>query len=169
MLLLTWMTDVCHWTTSSSEGFIDFYATSLRSNLFSGLLTVSAFIFSIKTFLLMALERDIYSSDEYAERVEGLETIEPVDIHKPLKNIHKSMSRAVWVTFIAAFSQVTIGLIPINWATSASLALATLAALYIGWSFYVHHMAMRDWFDVLKRKSDKKLSQIREGMETSED
>ena len=132
-----------------------FYAESMRSSLFSGLLTVSAFVFSVKTFLLMALEKDVYNTTTYRRLVAKMQTLDPkLDRLEPLQNIHIALKRTVWLSFIAAVLQVSLGLLKSNLAAAACLLSAAVALMLIGHSFYVHHVAMQDWFQVVSDKPD---------------
>jgi hypothetical protein len=50
---------------AAKDGLTTFYIQNLRASLFSGFLTLAGFLFTIKTFLIIRLNQDIYGDKEY--------------------------------------------------------------------------------------------------------
>src|SRR5262245_31540304 len=52
------------------QRFADFYARNLRGSLFTGFLTLSGFLLSAKTFIVVKMKESLYEQDFYTRRLE---------------------------------------------------------------------------------------------------
>ncbi len=116
----------------ASADFYQFYAMNLRGSLFSGFLTLTGFLFAVKTFLIINMKKELYDTPTYQERyVAHLETNPNLKIYGPLRRLSRWLLCAVIASLITAVSQLSIGLIP-HWATAAfcmAMALGTVGLL----------------------------------------
>ena len=137
------------------QSFASFYADALRSNLFAGFLTLCAFLYSVKTFLLVTLHKDVYSTVEYGNRVKKLSTTKkPIARYGQLRRLNRSIFWAVWLTFIAAILQLTIGMIDANWAAVLCVAISVIAAIDVAYNLFVQRGVIDDWLEFLEEQSN---------------
>lgn len=130
----------------------EFYASAMRTGLFSGFLTISGFLFSAHTFLVMQLKKEIYDQEWYRER---LAQIRKTDSTRPLygtlRNLSRVLMTAIVLSFTTSILQFTLGLIPSFWTACVCVFIAILSATFLGASLYVTTVCLRDWFDNIER------------------
>jgi hypothetical protein len=132
------------------DPFMVFYQ-SLRGSLFSGFLTLTGFLFSMKTFLLANLQRDIYGTKEYQLWVEqiGRKYNPQLRVTGPIRRLARLLWWTLFATFVASISQLTIGLINHRAAAIICYALAAIAVCMVGVSIFVLSFVVKDWMGVI--------------------
>jgi hypothetical protein len=147
-----WIKAALAWlTTGGTTSFAGFYADSLRSDLFAGFLTLCAFLYSVKTFLLVTLQKDVYGTPEYGRRIAKLKQVKKtLGRYTQLKRLNRNLFWAVVVTFIAAAMNLTVGLIDTNWAALLCVIAAVIAGLVVAYNLYVQWVVIKDWLAFLE-------------------
>lgn len=153
--LTDWLNSCLTWLSASGAGtFTDFYAKSLRPSLFTGFLTLSVFLFSIKTFLLVTLERDVYGTDAYRARIIRLRDANPqLSGIGQLKRLSGRMFVAIISTACASASQLTIGLVDRNWSSLICVAAALVGGGMFASVLAVQRVVIRDWLEFKEEQS----------------
>src|SRR4051794_31887384 len=111
MTLLTLLASVGGTPPASAEdAFQQFYATNLRGSLFSGFLTLTGFLFTVKTFLVINMKKELYDTQAYRDRHEAyLSTNPDLKLYAPLRRLSRWLLAAVVSSLVTAVSQLTVG------------------------------------------------------------
>ncbi|MCC9645008.1 hypothetical protein LOC71_22250 [Rhodopirellula sp. JC740] len=146
--------DLTEWL--AADDYACFYADECRRGLFAGFLTVATFLFSVKTFLLVTLHRDIYSDPKYVKFREQLvkENLSEDRPLQPLKRLSDRLHISTLLALSAAIAQFTVGMLPFNWAASiATLAgVASVGDLCLILS--IQKEVIDDWIKALDEKCE---------------
>lgn len=130
-----------------------FYIDKLREPLFSGLLTIGGFLFSLKTFIITIMKKEVYDTDEYNKRLEKLKKFDNgVKKYDNLKNLSDMLFYIVFVSIVTASFQFTVGLIEHLVATLTCLFLA----LYNMYLLLKGAVSMKENLDFLYDFDDEK-------------
>lgn len=132
--------------------FVDFYVENLREPLFVGLLTVAAFMFSLKTFIIVTMKEGVYATDSYEAMWKEHKKNNPqLKRYQGLQNFALLLFLSVLIVLIAAIFQLTVGLFdhPIAAVTSVAMAVWALAMIFVSLIFL--QMNLRSWFQFLDR------------------
>jgi hypothetical protein len=126
------------------------YASSLRGPLFSGLLSIAGFLFSLQTFIVVKLKENVYDSDHYAtifrrEVALGMKATR----FSPLRKFATSIFQSIVGALIAAILQITLGLLSSPWASIACLLAAAIACTLLARSIWLIRKSLKIWFDSL--------------------
>ena len=141
----------------ANADFYQFYATNLRGSLFSGFLTLTGFLFAVKTFLVINMKKELYDTPTYQERYAAhLETNKNIKIYGPLRNLSRWLLGAVVASLVTAVSQLSIGLIP-HWTAAVFCMAAALSTVgLLGFILYTLRNNLASWFDVIEKDAAKK-------------
>lgn len=141
------------------ENVIEFYQFNLRGALFGGLLTVSAFLFSLKTFIVVKMKESVYDAEFYGAMVKERQKLNPnITRYGPLRNLSKLLFWAVLISLLASFVQFSVGLIPKIWAVQVALAASLWSIGMILLSLLHMQSNLRTWFDLLEDHADSPTS-----------
>ena len=97
------------------DHFFEFYQKNLRGYLFSGFISVGSFLLSLHTFVIINLRDKLFSTEPYkqkfakANRIE-VDKIQEKDLYKPLDRLSCFLNLSIWLSFITAIAQFTLGL-----------------------------------------------------------
>lgn len=125
-------------------------SNSLQVPIFSGLLTVGAFLLSMKTFIVFKLKDDLYDNPKYIEKVYNSSVTDDYDHYKGLKELSDFLSLSVLASIISAVFNITIGYIETNLSSSISLTFATCAIGLLLYSWWLVWFNLRSWLEILK-------------------
>lgn len=146
----------CPEISVDEDKIVDFYIAKLREPLFSGFLTIGGFLFSLKTFIITIMKKEVYDTDEYEKRVHKLKAFDDsVKKYDNLKNLSDMLFYIVFVSIITALFQFTVGLVEHLVATLICLFLA----LYNMCLLLKGAASMKENLDFLYNFDDEKSSQ----------
>lgn len=139
-----------------SSAFVDFYVKHLRDNLFTGFLTVATFLFAVHSFLIITLQKDVYSDARYKKfklqaKKEGLTKDTPAG---PLKRLSKRLTSATVLAFVTALVQISLGLMPYNLTASLACAISIWSLVDLGRTLWIQKEVMADWLESLDAYPD---------------
>lgn len=113
---------------ADDTAFQRLYASSLRAPIFTGFFTLSSFLLAAKTFIVINIKREVYESDTYKKNLEKQRTVNPdLSHYGPLIRLSSLLYRAIVLALLSSATQLTIGLIPFNWAALLCLTFAAVA------------------------------------------
>src|SRR3569833_997022 len=141
-------------TPKKQTAVLDFFQQHLRQPLFAGLLTVSAFLFSLKTFIIVTMKQNVYGTDEYGADWNKKKELNPnLKRYQPLRNFALLLFFAVLISLCGAVAQFTVGLIDAPWAAIMCLSLAiwSIAMIFVALLFL--QVNLRSWFHFLDESS----------------
>ncbi len=139
--------------TSILFGAIDhaFYAQYLRGSMFTGFLTLSGFLFSGYTFIIIHMKRELYESDQYKKRIAKFRTAnKKMTYFGPLRRLSRVLLVTVICSLAASVSQFTIGLIDTQAAVSFCFGIAGVAILGVVVALFLMGMNLKQWFSDLE-------------------
>jgi hypothetical protein len=90
--------------------FFEAYGTKFQIPLFTGFLTLSGFLLSLTTFIVVRMHDSVYTDEFYQKRVETFKRIDATyTATKPLKQLSNFLAFCVVMTLLASFLQFTLG------------------------------------------------------------
>lgn len=148
---MKWLNTVGSWLVESgADTFAEFYADDLRGNLFSGCLTFGGFLFAAYTFIVILMKTAVYDSSDYRKIFEEKRKGDSrLQRYEPLRKLSRKLMNAVVLTLVAGVLQLTVGLIPYNWAASICLFAFLVAVIQVGASTRIMAINMQDWLGSL--------------------
>jgi len=105
------------------------YHKEFRSSLFISGFTLGAFLFSMKSVIIKIMKDDYYDRDEYKKLITERRSLgDSIGYYTQLINFSKLISKAIYLSFLSAIFQVTIGFI----ATPIPIFIC-IATAFISW------------------------------------
>jgi hypothetical protein len=144
-----------------TDWFYQFYASNLRASLFSGFLTLTGFLFAVKTFFILNLKKELYDRDGYLRRIRDGRALNPkLTVFGPLKRLSRFLLCAVGLSLIASVSQMTLGLAPFWWAAVICLVAATAAVVALTSVLCLVSANLKDWFQFMEDEANAKVTAL---------
>ena len=139
----------------------EYYSSYLRGSLFSGFLTLTGFLFSVMTFIVINLNKELYASPYYLKKIKELRKYrKDIPIYASLKRVSKFFVISVFLSLITAISHLTIGLINSNWAAIVCLALSGLSIILLLLVINVIRENINALFVYLEAKAEEDLQAL---------
>lgn len=135
------------------EKLLEVYDNQLRTALFGGLITVAAFLFSLKTFIVVNMKDNIYDKEEYQSdiRSKNEKYQKKIKIYEPLRRLSRLLYLSVWFSMVSAIMHVTIGYIDSYWFFSFTMTASFIAAFYFFASLIQIQSNLEQMFDLLDK------------------
>lgn len=136
---------------------VDFYAKNLRSSLFTGFMTLTGFLFTLHTFLLVTLHRDIYGKEAYQKWMltTGRKYNPGLNPLRPLRNVSRLLFVMLCCSFISSVMQLSLGLVPHKWAVYTCLGMAVTTILLFALMLWVIRLVISDWLTFVEKEAEK--------------
>lgn len=129
---------------------LDFFQKHLREPLFIGLLTVAAFLFSLKTFIIVTMKENVYGTTAYEKKWrKALELSPGLKRYAGLERFSLLLFSSVLISLIAAVLQFTLGLVDEPYAAIISIGSAIWSIAMIFVSLFYLQINLRSWFKFL--------------------
>src|SRR5262245_14678867 len=133
--------------TDTASDFYRFYASNLRGGLFTGFLTLSGFLFAVKTFIIVNMKKELYDTPNYRKRVRELRILNPaLTVYGPLGRLSILLQGVLCAALCTSISQFTIGLIPHRLAAIFCLSLVAVTVGLLVWALIVIRANLSDLF-----------------------
>lgn len=144
---------------AARDPLTDLYVDKMRTILFSGFLTLSGFMFTVKTFLIVRLQQDVYGDERYQNWVLKVarKYNKSITVYGSLRRLGKLLFWSVCCSFGAALSQVTLGFVEKRWSTWIVLAVTVAAGVLFLFTLIVVRGVVRKWIDFQESKCDERL------------
>ncbi len=145
-----------HWLCEH-DSLTCFYAQSLRASLFTGFLTLSGFLFTVKTFLIVRLQQDVYADEDYQKWVLDVahRLNQDITVYGSLRRLGRWLFYCVCATSLASLFQMTVGLAEMRWSTWLALGAAAIAGAMFARTLFIVRASIRGWVDYLEDKAEK--------------
>jgi hypothetical protein len=138
----------------TGDGLHKFYAASLRGSLFAGFLTLSGFLFSAHTFIIVHMKKEMYDTESYKKRLAAIQILNgDHSYYGGLRRLSRLLITTTALALIASVLQLTLGLVEANWCAVVCLAAASVAIVLLVISLLVIALNLRTWFDDLEDAS----------------
>ena len=141
----------------------DFYDNDLSSCLFSGLLTLAAFILAFKTFLIVFLKETLYDRqsqlDNFIDRTNGKppKEIAKLSLYDGLHRLSNLLSSTILTCLVAGLFQLAIHVSKIKEIISlaAGLSISGIAMVFLSW--YYIQANLNTYFESIKNEGEEKI------------
>lgn len=152
VLLLLIVSVLCLWNSGFFESreigvaakpainvvFLEFYQKELRSNFFSGFLSVGAFLLSLKTFIVITMKKELYDTPAYKNTWEKQGGKSAVGgIYLKLRELNSCLFWSILVSLVCTVSQFSVGFIPVWYSGVFCVWLAVLSCIYLIYSLFL--------------------------------
>lgn len=134
-----------------------------RVALFSGLLTIGGILFTITSFLLTNLTKEMYGTDDYLKTVSSrLSQGGKVTIFGPLLRLKKCLFHGIWACLMASIVVLVVGFMNVGvWGILICVTFVLYGIFRLILAIY------RFWFslkDFLEYKESLGMKKIQEGL-----
>jgi hypothetical protein len=130
--------------------FVDTYVRTLRGSFFTGFITLGSLVTAAMNYTLTTLKAGIYDTTEYKAFSEKVKTYNSkFDPYAPLKRLGSALFAIIVASFFTSFAQVTIGLVPFNWAAIICIGSAIVTMFIVMIALLLMAFVLRDWKDHL--------------------
>lgn len=148
----------------TDEQLIKTYGSKLQIPLFTGFLTISGFLLSLTTFIVVKMHEAVYQDEHYFKKIEIYTRIDENYSHtKPLENLSSFLISSVVAALITSFSQFTIGNYSNFYIIVLCLSLAACASTFVFISCLLIKSNITIWIGFMKEKKWKDFENSRSG------
>lgn len=113
------------------------YHTEIRTALFLSSVTLGTFIFTMKSFIIQTMKKEVYDNESYIqEKLPLKETGDINGIYDQLKLLAGLLKWAIWLSFASAAMHITIGFIGSKWSSSICIIATILSWIVVATSVY---------------------------------
>lgn len=133
------------------------YSARLQVPLFTGFLTLSGFLLSLKTFILIKLKEDLYDLPQYKRRLNERRLANPnvkLTLYGPLSRLGSFLIYSVACALGTALAQLTIGFIPGKLPVAICLSLAGITTGLVGVAWWQIRGSLQNWFELLEEQPE---------------
>ena len=132
---------------------IDYY-TEFRSAIFISSVTLGTFLFTMKTFIIQTMKSEIYDSVEYQKgirdlRSEGMST----GYYTQLRNFSAVLFYSIFLAFLNAFLQITLGYINHSLAVYVCIAFSFFSWGLVLIALYLVSENLKKMLDISERRA----------------
>lgn len=121
------------------DAFLAVYDSKLRSDFFSGFLSVGAFLLSLKTFIVMTMKTGVYDTEKYKKTWEKNRLLDDSvgPVYQGLKELNDCMFNSIFFSLVAAAAQVTIGIVGGALLVFLSLLPCVISIFYLAYCLFL--------------------------------
>lgn len=141
------------------EEIYQLYFSQLRSNFFTGFLTVGSFMLSLKTFIVVKLKESVYDSDSYRKTFDEQKhrySNQQDAYYRPLRNLSRLLFFTIASAVATAVIHVTFGLFVSIIPFVICVFSVAFSFVMVLMSLYLIHSNIYDW---LERSKDGKSNE----------
>jgi len=111
-----------YWRTVVDDEAVAFYGKNLRGYLFSGFLSLGAFMLSLKTFIVVKMKEGLFDQPIYKERhSQAVQAGGNRDMYRPLVSLRLFLLWSIISSILTATVQMTVGLLSLRWAVAMAI------------------------------------------------
>lgn len=131
--------------------FAEFYADNLRVPMFTGFLSLGGFLFAAKTFIVVHMKKEVYDTEGYAKRLSEMRRLNSKLSHyQPLANLSALLFWSVSSSLLTATLQLTLGMIPKNWAAATCMSAAAVTIILLACCLVAIRRNIKCWLKDLE-------------------
>lgn len=151
-ILLSFMLYLSTYFKLDEMKIINFYNGNLREIFFSAFLTLSGFIFTLETFIIVCIKENVYDDPEYIKLYENKKKIAPeLKKYAPLKRLKDFLFYTILYSFTAAVFQITLGLFNNWYALIVCIWGCVVALITFVVSLFIANNNLKRWFDFMEK------------------
>lgn len=145
--------------------FVGYYEDKMRASLFTGFFTLSGFLLSAKTFIVLNLKKEMFATKTYLKNLKTQARLEEdgqLPVYGPLRNIGRALLVNVALCLAASILQFSVGLVGSITAVAVCLAVAAAAAGMLVFSLVVIAKNLHDMYDHFELEARDEIKKIEE-------
>lgn len=130
------------------------YAVHVRGNVFAGILSAGSFLLSLKTFIVVKLQENVYESSVYKQKFLRLKKdVDPsLQFYKPLRQLSDFLFWCILFCLLASVWQVTIGFIKSSALALTCVFFAAFSGGLVFCALWIIKSILSDWMDCLEER-----------------
>lgn len=143
--------------------FPRFYEDKMRASLFTGFFTLSGFLLSAMTFIILNLKKEVYSTKTYLKRVSEQSSLadgQQIEVYRPLRDVGKVLLLNVALCLASSIAQFSLGLIGSRFFVAVCLALAAAAAGMLVLSLVIISLNLHDMYDHFEHEARAEMEKL---------
>jgi hypothetical protein len=147
------------------DQFPKFYEDKMRASLFTGFFTLSGFLLSAKSFIILNLKKEMFATPTYYAAVKDQMRLRPdgtTKIFQPLRNIGHVLLLNVALCLASSLLQFTVGLFPNRLTAAICLAAASAAAAMLVFSLVIIARNLHDMYDHFEVEGMRAIEKLNE-------
>lgn len=130
---------------------ISLYADNFREILFSAFLTLSCFIFTLETFIIVTIKENVYDNKKYIKNFSDMKKLNPeLKRYSPLINLKDFLYYTIIYSFVAAIIQLIFGSFNNWYAIVICIWSSTVALLTFAYALYISNDNLKKWFEYIE-------------------
>lgn len=127
---------------------IDYYS-EIRTALFLSSMTLGTFIFTMKSFIVQVMKKEIYDKKEYQDSIKQIqETGKNVSCYKPLRNLSRILTQTIVLSFIAAGLHISLGVLDRDWTAQLCIGITLVSWVLVATSIFLVSRNLRKMIDI---------------------
>lgn len=127
---------------------VDYYS-EIRTALFLSSMTLGTFIFTMKSFIVQVMKKEIYDKKEYQNSVKQIkETGKSVSCYRPLRNLSRILTETIVLSFIAAGLHISLGVLNQDWTAQLCIAVTLVSWVLVATSIFLVSRNLRKMIDI---------------------
>ena len=130
---------------------IDLYIKNFREILFSAFLTLSGFVFTLETFIIVTIKENVYDNEKYIKKFLNMKKINPqLSRYAPLIRLKHFLYYTIVYSFMAAMFQLIFGVF-YNWFTILLCIWSSfIALLTFVYALHISNNNLKKWFECIE-------------------
>lgn len=143
--------------------FPKLYEDKLRASLFTGFFTLSGFLLSAKTFIILNLKKEMFSTKTYLKRVKEQSPLaegQRIEVYRPLRDVGTVLLMNVGLCLACSISQFSLGLINSKFTVAICLALAAAAAGMLVFSLVIIARNLHGMYDHFEEEAKAEIERL---------
>lgn len=145
---------------------------NLRAPFFAGFISLSGFMLSVYTFIIVRMKESVYDHPSYKERIRaariGDKTYQPF---RDLRGLSSALFLTIISTVVTAAAQLTLGLSSARWAIIACYVCVGVSIGLVTFALVTVWRNLELWFGLLNevaiRDADAEIEAARKDVEQS--
>lgn len=149
-----------------SPCFVTYYEDKMRASLFTGFFTLSGFLLSAKTFIVLNLKKEMFATKTYLKNFRTQSRLadgERFAVYGPLRNIGRALLVNVALCLASSIMQFSVGLVGTISAVAACLAVSAAAAGMLVFSLVVIAKNLHDMYDHFEQEARDEIKKLDDG------
>lgn len=128
-----------------------------RTSIFTSSLTLGTFLFTMKTFMIQTIKKEIYDTSEYQDNIRKrlINGQSNVGYYSPLKRLSRLITASILLAIVNACLQITIGYVERSWVSWLCLTTTLLSWGLVASVLMMVSKNMIEMLEISERKIDK--------------
>lgn len=125
------------------------YYEEIRTALFLSGMTLGTFIFTMKSFMIQIMKKEVYDKKSYQEKIKQFKsTGKDIECYKPLKQLSRSLLAAITLSFLSASLHITIGLSDNTSMIALCLGITVISWISVGTAITLVSLNLRKMINI---------------------